>query len=136
MNIEITTPFGVKLIAIEKFSAMDGWDLQEQFIRFAASTDREFRRAYTLEVLSYAKVVQEDGGELPLSTDALINNHLGSWENVRDVFEEILSQNGIDPKKHADRPDYWSAAGAEMASSFLAATSSLLGPALNMVKTE
>ncbi len=136
MNIEITTPFGIKLIAIEKFSAMDGWDLQEQFIRFAASTDRDFRRAYTLEILSYAKVIQEDGGELPLSTDALIDNHLGSWENVRDVFEEILSQNGINPKTHADRPDYWSAAGAEMASAFLAATSSLLGPALNMVKTE
>jgi len=135
MNIEITTPQGsIRTIAIEKFPAMDGWDIQERFIQFAASRDKDFRRAYTLEVLSYAKVVQTDGGNLPLSTDALINNHLGSWENVRDVFEEILRQNGIDPKSHADRPDYWSKAGAEMATSFIAATSELLGPALGMLK--
>ena len=78
--------------------------------------------------------MQTDGGDLPLSTDALINNHLGSWENVRDVFEEILRQNGIDPKTHADNPNYWAKAGAEMATSFIAATSDLLGPALSMLK--
>jgi hypothetical protein len=135
MNIEITTSQGtVRSIAIEKFPAMDGWDIQEQFLQFAASRDKDFRRAYTLEVLSYAKVVLPDGVSLPLSTDALINNHLGSWENVRDVFEEVLRQNGIDPAKHADRPEYWSKAGAEIATSFIAATSELLGPALSMIK--
>jgi len=132
MNIEIIVGNGTRSIAIEKFPAMDGWDIQEQFIRFAASQDKEFRRAYTLEVLSYAKVVQADGGNLPLSTDALINNHLGSWENVRTVFEEVLKQNGIDPKTHADHPHYWSNAGNEMATAFIAAASSLIGPALNM----
>lgn len=135
MNIEIQIPGqGVREIAIEKFPAMDGWDIQERFIRFAASTDKEFRREYTLEVLSYAKVVMKDGGDLPLSTDALINNHLGSWENVRTVFEEILRQNGIDPKTHADTPHYWSEAGHQMAVAFIAAASELIGPALSMAQ--
>jgi hypothetical protein len=133
MNIELTTPIGLKVIDIAKFPAMDGWDLQEQFVRFAASTDREFRRAYTLEVLSYATVLMDDGGRLPLSTDALINNHLGSWENVKAVFEEVLMQNGINPKTHADRPTYWSDAGAQMATAFIASTSELLGPAFEML---
>ena len=135
MNIELRTPQGqIKLIAIERFPAMDGWDIQEQFIQFAASRDKEFRRAYTLEVLRYAHVLQDDGGSLPLSTDALINNHLGSWENVRDVFEEILRQNGIDPETHADKPDYWAKAGSEMATSFIAAASNLMGPAMENIK--
>lgn len=132
MNIEITTPSGIREIAIEKFPAMDGWDIQEGFVRFAASTDKEFRRAYTLEVLSYAKVLMKDGGDLPLSTDALINNHLGSWENVRNVFEEVLRQNGIDPTTHADRPNYWSDVGHQMAVAFIAAASELIGPAMTM----
>ncbi len=136
MNIELQTPIGLKVIDIAKFPAMDGWDLQEQFVRFAASTDREYRRQYTLEVLSYATVLMEDGGRLPLSTDALINNHLGSWENVRDVFEEVLRQNGINPKTHADRPAYWSEAGAQMATSFIAATTELLGPAFEILSKQ
>jgi|SRR5579864_964457 len=131
MNIELRTPQGtIKVIAIEKFPAMDGWDIQERFVQFAASHDKDFRREYTLEVLTYAKVVQADGGNLPLSTDALINNHLGSWENVRDVFEEVLRQNGIDPKTHADTPQYWAKAGSEMATSFIASVTELLGPAM------
>jgi hypothetical protein len=126
----------MKVISIGKFPAMDGWDLQEQFVRFAASTDRDFRRAYTLEVLSYAKVLQDGGGELPLATDALIDNHLGSWENVKEVFEEVLRQNGINPATHADRPTYWSDAGAQMATSFIASASELLGPALEMINKQ
>lgn len=133
MNIEIIVGDGIRTISIEKFPAMDGWDIQERFVRFAASTDKAFRRDYTLEVLAYAKVVQADGGDLPLSTDALINNHLGSWENVRTVFEEVLKQNGIDPKTHADQPHYWANAGHEMALAFIAATSELIKPALSML---
>lgn len=137
MNIELTTPQGtIKVISIDKFPAMDGWDIQERFVQFAASHDKDFRREYTMEVLSYAKVVQADGGNLPLSTDALIDNHLGSWQNVREVFEAVLQQNGIDPKTHADTPHYWAKAGGEMATAFIAATSELLGPAINMIKVQ
>lgn len=133
MNLEITTPSGPKSIAIGKFPAMDGWDIQERFITFAASHDKDFRREYTLEVLAYAHVDLPNGTKLPLSTDALINNHLGTWENVKEVFEEVLKQNGINPSTHADKPNYWSNAGAEMATSFIAAASELIKPAMELM---
>lgn len=129
MNIEISMPSGeIKTVSIGQIPALDGWDIQQRFIEFAASSDKELRRAYTLEVLGYAKVVIADR-ELPLATDALIDNHLGSWQNVQKVFEEVLLQNGIDPKTHADQPHYWAKAGNEMATAFIAEVSLLLGPA-------
>lgn len=137
MNIEITLPSGeVKSIVIGKFPALDGWDIQQRFIEFAASSDKDVRRAYTLEVLAYAQVVQSSDRTLPLTTNALIDNHLGSWQNVQRVFEEVLQQNGIDPKTHADQPHYWAKAGNEMATSFIAEVSQLLGPAFQMMKQE
>lgn len=131
MNIQISTPQGdVKDIVINQFPALDGWEIQAKFIEFAASQDKEFRRGYTLEVLKYADVVMAADRTLSLTTAALIDNHLGSWQNVQKVFEEVLMQNGIDPKTHADQPHYWSKAGAEMATAFIAECSQLLGPAM------
>lgn len=138
MNIEITTPTGeVKTISIEQFPALDGWDIQQKFIDFAASSDKEFRRAYTLEVLAYASVVMDAGARTqPLTTAALISNHLMSWQNVQLVFEETLRHNGIDPKTHADQPHFWSKAGAEMAVAFVAEVSQLLGPAMQILNKD
>src|SRR6202035_2436795 len=130
---EITNGSGqVRQIKITKFSAMDGWELQRKFIEFAASSDKEFRRQYTFEILAYATVVS-NGQEIPLRTDALIDNHLEKWENVERVFEEVLLANGINPKTHADRPNYWASAGAEMAIAFIAEASKLMGPALQSI---
>jgi hypothetical protein len=124
MNVELSMPNGqTRRISIERFGAMDGWDIQERFVRFAASKDKVMRREYTMEVLRYAKVLTNDGGTLPLTTDALIDNHLGSWENIRDVFEEILRHNDIDPKEHCHRANFWADAGSDMATSFVAAVS-------------
>ena len=95
----------------------------ERFVRFAASKDAKLRKEYTMEVLKYATILTADGGKLPLTTDALINNHLGSWENVRDVFEEVLRQNGIKPAEHCRRANYWVDAGSAMATSFVAEVS-------------
>ena len=133
MIVELDTPrAGRKVIAIEKFAAMDGWDIQARFSRFAASTSAELRRDFTLEVLRYAKVVQSNGGTLPLTTDALISNHIGSWENIKLLFEEILSYNGIDPQKHAwTRQHYWVFAGSEMAAGFFTA---LVEPVAEIMK--
>lgn len=122
-------------VVIEKFPALDGWDIQEKFLTFAASTDKVFRRAFTLEVLSYAKVMI-DTNEYPLTTDALIDNHLQKWENVKEVFEQVLRENGIDPETHADKPRFWAQAGAEMAISFMAEITSLIGPALKFDATK
>ena len=129
MNIQITTPKGeAKDIAIRQMPALDGWEIQAKFLEFAASSDGDFRRNYTLEVLKYADVVNGERA-LPIATAALIENHLGSWQNVEKVFEEVLMQNGIDPKTHANKPHFWANAGVEMATSFIAEVAVLLGPA-------
>jgi len=125
--VQLTLPNGTpKRIAIERFGAMVGWDLQERFVKFAASKDGKMRKEYTMEVLKYATVLTADGGTLPLSTDALINNHIGSWENVRDLFEEILKENGINPQEHARRANFWVDAGQDMSTSFVAAVSAAI----------
>lgn len=118
-----------KAIKISMFAALDGWDIQAKFVEFAASTDRAIRREFTMEVLSYAKAMSGDM-EIPLTTDALIDNHLQTWPNIEAVFEEVLRVNGIDPKTHADRTHYWASAGAEMALAFIAEASKLIGPAM------
>jgi len=126
----ITMPNGEKRqVIISLFKALDGWDMQNRFIDFAASTDRVMRREFTLEVLSYAQVKVGER-EVPLSTDALIDNHLQTWGNVQLLFEEILMRNGIDPKTHAEKPNYWAKAGADMAVSFIAEVAELIGPAM------
>jgi hypothetical protein len=127
---EISTASGVKGIEIERFKALDGWEIQNKFISFAASSDKDFRRAFTLEVLSYATVIAPDGRLIPLSTSALIDNHLETWDNVKEVFEAVLKDNGIDPETHASRPDYWSDIGAQLAVSFLAQCATMIGPAM------
>jgi hypothetical protein len=127
--MEIQTSTGKKSIITRKFKALDGWEIQNNFISFAASRDKEFRKQFTLEILSYATVSME-GREIPLSTSALIDNHLESWANVQAVFEGVLLANGIDPATHAERPDYWSNVGSEIATSFLASCGALIGPAM------
>lgn len=130
--IEITGRDGnLKFVAVEFFSALDGWEIQLRFLEFAASTDKDFRRAFTMEVLSYAKVLSGETA-YPLSTDGLINNHLETWANVEAVFEGVLRYNGIEPKTHANKPHFWADAGAEMAIGFIAETTKLMGPALQL----
>jgi hypothetical protein len=131
MNIEITLPDGKSnTVEIALIPALDGWDIQQRFVEFAASHDKDFRRAYTLEVLSYASVEVSKGTFIGLKTSAVIDSHLASWRNVEAVFEAVLIHNGIDPKTHADRPVFWEKAGAEMATSFVSEVTRILGPAI------
>lgn len=128
--MKITLPNGeTKSVKINLFKALDGWEIQNRFIDFASTTDKVFRRTFTLEVLSYAMIMAGER-EIPLITDALIDNHLQTWQNVEAVFEEVLSLNGIDAKTHAEKPNYWSSAGAEMAISFITEAAKLMGPAM------
>lgn len=134
--IELSLPNGTsKLITVLTFPALVGWDMQQRFMEFAATTDSEIRTKYTMDVLAFAKVVSGEN-ELPLSTSALIDNHLGTWENIKIVFEAVLTLNGINPLTHADKPQFWSDAGEKMAISFIAESIKLLGPALNMQTPE
>ncbi|QJB23264.1 hypothetical protein billy_76 [Pseudomonas phage billy] len=134
--LEINLPDGRQTrVQIEAWSALDGWELQRRFVEFAVSKDADFRHAFTMEILSYAKVILgNDDSEIPLTTAAVINNHLGNWKNVEFVFDSVLKHNGIDPTTHADRPDYWEQAGSQMAIAFLAEASKLIGPAMKIAE--
>lgn len=118
-----------RVIVISKFSALDGWDIQSEFVRFAASSDKDFRRAFTVRVLGYAKILIETN-EFPLVTDAMVDNHLQKWENVEAVFNAVLKENGIEAETHAMQTKFWSEAGAEIATSFIAEVTALIGPSL------
>lgn len=132
--MEITGRNGAKKeVVLGQFSAMDGWDLQLRFKEFAASQDPKFKRRYTYEILAYAQV-KVGTNLIPLSTDALVDNHLEKWENIKLVFEGVLAHNGIDAQTHADSPHFWANAGAEMAVAFIAQTTALIGPALKLAE--
>lgn len=131
--LEINVNGQIKAIKTDLFAALDGWDMQRRFVEFAASTDPDVRRKYTMDVLAYAKVVAADGHEIPLSTPALIDNHLGTWQNLQTVFDEVLARNGINPNEHANKSHFWAKAGEEMAIAFIAEASKLIGPAMEMM---
>lgn len=118
-------------IKINKMTAMEGWNIQRRFVEFAMSKDPAFRSEYTMEVLSFAKVELDVGQEIPLSTGALIDNHLGDWENLKEVFEAVLMENGINPDTHAEREGYWEQAGGEMAAAFIGESMRLIAPFLS-----
>lgn len=130
IDIEFTGQDGTKQdrkIGINKMGAMEGWEIQRRFIEFAMSKDKTFRVAYTMEVLAHAEVIR---GEtiLPITSPALIENHLGNWHNIQKVFNSVLVENGIDPNTHAEKEHYWAHAGGEMAAAFIEQTITLLGP--------
>lgn len=136
MVIEISNSKGqIKQVRIAKFTALEGWEIQRKFVDFASSTDNDYKKKFTMDILRYSAVVIEDR-ELPMITDALIDNHLETWQNVQVVFEQILLANGIDPATHATKPDYWTEAGEKMAAAFIAKTSEVLLPILNFAYQE
>ena len=118
--LSIETPAGVKKIDIRHFSALDGWDIHTHFTRFADSKDRKDRRQYVFRILSYARIITDKKGvEIPLSTGALVDNHLYTAENVGKVFEAVLAYNGITPEQSAQLSDYKNVCANDMATSFL-----------------
>lgn len=129
----ITHPDGSQvLVKLLDIDALDCWEIQRGYVDFCMTDDPKFRREFTMAVLQYAVVVLDEI-ELPLKTDALVNNHLRTWNNLKEVFEGVLIKNGIDPETHAQKPNYWQNAGAEMAVSFIAEASKLMAPAIAMV---
>lgn len=120
-----------RAIAIGRFAAMDGWDIQHRYLEFVSTSDKQLRRAYTLEVLGHANIIIGDA-RLPINTVAIIENHLQSWEAVDAVFRAVLEHNGINPDTHAERAGYWESVGGEIAVAFIAAATKLIGPAMEM----
>lgn len=128
---KVTLPSGrVNEILIKHFPALDGWEIQLKYRDFVRSEDKDFRRKFTMEVLSHAEVVGEEIN-FPLQTDAIIDNHLGTWQNVQQIFDAVLSHNGIDPNYHAEKANHWAQAGSEFAIGFVAEATKLIGPAFD-----
>lgn len=123
-------------IQIGRMGAHEGWECQRRFIEFAMSKDPSFRTEYTFEILKHATVLR--GGEegLPLSTNALVENHLQNWRNLEIVFNAVLMENGIDPTTHAEKDHYWAHAGGEIATAFIQQTVDLLGPLIQGVEAK
>ena len=128
--MEIQTSTGRRDIIIRHFPAFEGYEIQHRFLEFAAATDSAMRRAYLMDVLAYASVSLNGAEPIPLTTAALVDNHLESWQNISKVFEEILRLNGIDPEEHANKPRFWAQAGEQMAIAFLAQCTTMIGPAM------
>lgn len=124
-----------KLIKVSDFDALEGWDLQRRYIEFAQTKDSAMRKEFTMEILRHAAVVLDET-EIPLTTAALINNHLGNWMNVKEVFEGVLKHNGIDPETHAEKLGYWADAGAELAVNFIAQIPQLIIPLMAQLEAD
>lgn len=124
----ITKSGATKNIIISKFGAMEGWDIQQRFVEFAMSKDTAFRMAYTMQILSFAAVDIPGAEPIQLKTNAFIENHLEDWTGIKQVFETVLRENGIEPTTHAEREHYWAHAGGELATAFIVQATELLGP--------
>ena len=118
-----------RTVEMSYFPALEGWNIQRDYVKFRHTDDNEFRTQFTMRVLSYCKVMNRDQS-FPMTTDAIIDNHLGSWENIKKVFDAILLMNGINPDAHAEQPLYWEKVGSAIAIEFLAQCENLIGPAL------
>lgn len=116
--MEIETNSGLKRIRILSFPAIEGWDIRNKFASFANSNDADFRKKYVMRVLGYARVAMGQH-ELPLTTSALIDNHLGNSSNILKVFSAILNANGIVIDDAANKTDPITAKGSEIATSFV-----------------
>ena len=129
---KVTLPNGtVKTVLLKHFPALDGWDIQDRYIKYVRSDDAAYKRAFTIEVLSYSEIVLEEMN-LPMITAEVIQNHLVTWQNIKQIFEAVLVHNGIDPESHAQKEQYWDHVGAQLAISFIAEASKLIGPAINL----
>lgn len=118
--MQIETETGRKLIKFLRIPAMEGWEIQYSLATFLNSSDPKTRRDYVMRILGYARVMV-GSNELPLSTGALIDNHLCSADNVKAVFEGALAFNGISANACAkNKSDFKTSISNDIATSFVA----------------
>ncbi|QRE00390.1 hypothetical protein [Burkholderia phage BCSR52] len=110
------------IVSLLDFPALIGWEMDREFMNFVASEDKDYCREFMFEVMKYAKVLK-DGAEFPLTTAALIENQLETWQNIKLVFNAVLRHNGIDPEGHLKDSvmwKYWDKVGERVAISAMA----------------
>lgn len=129
--LTVHTSTGPVQVVIDRFPALEGYEISRAYRNFAMSKDAAFRRAFVLDVLKYATV-----GTVQLDTPEIINNALETWRNVERVFYAALESNDIDRQLEEEKANYWAVAGADLAASFIAASAKLLLPLMQSMEDE
>jgi len=120
-------------VRIERFPAMDGFDLRRRTQEHAETKDRAIRRDFTIEVLSFAVVIASDGEETRLNSAEVINSVCADWTVLEAVFFAVLERNRIDPTSAEFHMKCWQFAGGEMAERLVATLVRLSGPAVEAI---
>lgn len=95
-DITLTTQTGVaKTFVLSKFPAVAG---REIIAKYPTSNvpkigDYDVSEAVMLKLMAFVAVRLDNGTELPLSTRALVDNHVGDWETLARLEFEMLGYN-------------------------------------------
>jgi hypothetical protein len=129
-QIIIPTKTGDRTITLSVFPALEGFELDRRYrVDYKLQADRYVRREYTLAVLSYASY-----GDTPLATPDAVDSALENWKNVEAVFHAVLNFNGVDLELAEEKARWFEYAGAELATTFIATTTNLMGPFLSTLE--
>lgn len=129
-QINIKTTFGERVIDLRVFPALEGFELDRRYrMDYKLQADRHVRREFTMAVLAYASY-----GEQALVTEEAVDDALETWKNVSAVFYSVLAFNGIDLELAEEKARWFEFAGAELATTFIATTTSLMGPFLSTLE--
>ncbi|MCO8321487.1 hypothetical protein ABEG10_25250 [Burkholderia cenocepacia] len=115
-----------------------GYMLADEFEqKYLLSKDREERRAFLLEVVSYASVESEQGVFEPLSDVAAVDRLVGHWSNLESIFHACLLKNDIDYQRIEEvSMKAWERAGERFANEFYQASIKMALPMLEQIGTE
>ncbi len=128
--IAITTSAGTKQVKIERFPALDGYEISRAYRDYVMSKEPEFRRAFVRQILSYASVE-----ETTLDTTKAIDNLLENWRNVEKIFLSVLQVNNVDTHLEEEKNNYWNSVGETLAAYFIAGSARLMLPLLQEAET-
>jgi len=129
-QINVPTTAGDRAITLGTFPALEGFELDRRYrTDYKMQADRHTRREYTLAVMAFASFEGK-----PLDTVEAIDDVLEVWRNVELIFHSVLAYNGVDLELLEERARWFEFAGAELATTFIATTTSLMGPFLSTLE--
>jgi hypothetical protein len=123
-------------VGLEKMPAFDGFEAKRRAIEFSETNDARVRRAFVLDVMSFAVVIAQDGNQERLDSAAAIDYHCKGWSALETILNAVLTENGIDPASTEFHLKAWRHVGAEVADRFVAALTNLSTPALDLILSQ
>jgi hypothetical protein len=112
-----------KRVHLHIMSAMAAWEFRNKFRWFLAATDPKKKRAFIDIAFKMIEVETVAGNFVPLITDAMVSNHIGSGDEgqeiMRDLFDSLLAANRIDKKWCAEQLTYTKNVSDKAANVFL-----------------